>query len=197
MLGNLAYAHYQLGDWGKADQTCQLLFDRIKPLGLTIMRPFAYFMQGELQRRQGQWQASLAAYAIAEQEDTTIRQLARAVSIQAKMAQVWQQVGDLARALAQVQKVLPHLSQTVQNSWLEMTADYLICYRVLAAVQDPRATASLQQGYQHVHAQAQRITDEGLRHSYLTNVTANRALLELAAQVGLPESVAALLSASH
>ena len=187
VLGNLAYAHYQLGDWVKADQTCQVLLERIKPLGLTLMHPFVYFMQGELARRRGQWQAALAAYATARQEYITIEQLARAISTQAKMAQVWLQVGNLPQALAQVEEILPHLSQTGQNSWLETTADYWICYQVLAAVYDPRATAILQQGYQHVQAQANCITDEALRHTYLTHVTANRALVELAVQVSIHE----------
>ena len=185
VLGNLAYAHYQLGDLAKADHICQLLLERIKPLGLTLLHPFVYFMQGELGRRRGQWQAALVAYTTARQEYTIIEQMARAISTQAKMAQVWLQVGDLPKALAQVEEILPHLSQTGQNSWLETTADYWICYQVLAAAQDPRATAILQQGYQHVQAQANCITDEALRHTYLTNVTANRALVELAAQAGL------------
>lgn len=106
--------------------------------------------------------------------------MGRAVSIKAKIAQIWLQVGDLPKALAQIEKVLPHLSQTDQSMWLETTADYLICYQVLAAGHDSRAATLLQQGYQTIKAQAATITDESLRHSYLTNVPANRALLELA-----------------
>jgi len=184
VLGNLAYAHYQLEEWDSADQVCQALFDSIKPLGLTLLRPFAYFIQGELQRQQGQWQAALAAYTIAYQDYTAIEQVARAVSMQAKMAHVWQQAGDLAQAVLLVQAVLPSLSQTIQNSWLETTADYLICYQVLAAAHDPQATIILQQGYHYVQAQTQRITDEALRHSYLENVVANRTLLQLGAVLG-------------
>lgn len=185
VLGNLAYAHYQLGDLVKADQICQMLFDRIKPLGLTLMLPFVHFMQGELRRFQKQWQAALAAYAIAQQEYIAIKQMARAISTQAKMAQVWLQLGDLAKALAQVEEILPYLNQTVQNNWLETTADYWICYQVLAAATDPRARAILQQGYQHVQAQADQITDEALRYSYLNHVAANRALVKLATEAGI------------
>ena len=109
VLANLVYAYYQLGDLAQADHTCQILFERIKPLGLTLMHPFVYFMQGELWRRRGEWQAALAAYTTARQEYATIEQMTRSISTQAKMAQVWLQVGDLPKALAQVEEILPHL----------------------------------------------------------------------------------------
>ncbi|HRW06645.1 MAG TPA: BTAD domain-containing putative transcriptional regulator [Caldilineaceae bacterium] len=199
LLGNLAYAYLHLGEWVQADHVCQLLFNRIQPLGATRLQAFTYFLQGEVQRRQNQWQAALAAYESAQQGYTALQQIERAVSGKAKMAHVWQATGDLPKALAKIEEVLPHLTQPLQNSWWETSADYLICYQVLAAAHDPRATGVLQQGYQYVRAQAQRITDDALRHSYLTNVDANRTLVELAAQAGLSGSTARLPSsdASH
>lgn len=181
-LGIIAYACLHLGDWVQANRACQLLFDRIQPLVATPLQAFAYFIQGELQRSQKQWHVALAAYETAQQGFTALRQVERAVSSKAKMAQVWQATSELSKALTKIEEVLPHLNQPLQSSWLETSSDYLICYQVLATAADPRAATILQQGYQYVQTQAQRITDEALRHSYLTNVPANRALIELVAQ---------------
>lgn len=180
-LSHLLYADYYLGDWANVDHYCRLLLERIKSLGVTFTRPFAYWLQGELYRNQKQWQAALAAYELAYQDYTTMKQTARMVSTQAKMAQVWQQMGEVSNALALVEAILPQLLQPIQSSWPETTADYLICYQVLTAAHDPRAAVILHHGYHHIKTLAATITDAELRHSYLTKVPANRTLVELAA----------------
>lgn len=179
-LGHLTYAYLRQGDWARADQTCQKLFRCIAPLGTTILRPFAHFLRGELLRQRQEWQAALAAYTTAREEYRGVGQMARAFSAQAKAAQMWLEMGDLPKALAQIEAVLPHLNQELKNSWLETTADYLICHRILAAAGDPRASAVLEQGHQYIHKLASVITDPALRHSFLSSVEANRALGELA-----------------
>lgn len=184
-LSYLLYADYYLGDWANVEDNCRRLLERIQPLGLIFTRPFAYWMQGELHRNQRQWQAALAAYELAYQDYTTMKQTARMISTQAKIAQVWLQAGVVANALALAEAILPQLLQPIQSSWTETSSDYLICYQVLTAAQDPRAAAILQQGYHHIETLAATITDKALRHSYLTKVPANRTLVELAATVGL------------
>jgi len=184
-LGCLAHAHYRLDDLAKADYYCQAMFDRVNAHGLTLDRPFAYLLQGDLQCSQRLWQAALVAYAVALPEYRATEQMDQVISAQARIAQVWLQIGDLAKALVQVEEILPYLSQTLQSSWRETSVDFLTCYQVLAAAGDPRATAILQKGYQHINRQAANLTDAALCQSYLENVAENRALVELAVQAGM------------
>lgn len=54
---------------------------------------------------------------------------------------------------------------------------YLVCYKALQATNDPRAKHVLQQGYEMVQELATKISDEGLRRSFLENVPYNRDLI--------------------
>ncbi len=82
--------------------------------------------------------------------------------------------GDLTLALTRIEEILPHLEAAnplpgINDSFrVNMT-----CYRVLCAATDPRASAVLCTAYHLLHERAAKITDEGLRRSFLENVTAH------------------------
>jgi hypothetical protein len=61
---------------------------------------------------------------------------------------------------------------------------YLTCYRVLDALQDPRATAVLQTARDLLEAYANQIADASLHLSFLENVATHRELLHAAAADG-------------
>jgi hypothetical protein len=61
----------------------------------------------------------------------------------------------------------------------EPVLDYLTCYLVLQAAQDPRASSVLDQGYRLLQECAAHIEEEDQRRNFLHNVAANRDLLEV------------------
>ena len=54
----------------------------------------------------------------------------------------------------------------------------LTCFRVLQANEDPRTPEFLHNAYQQIQAQAEKVSDIGLRHSSLENVTSQRKFVK-------------------
>nr|PZN19169.1 MAG: hypothetical protein DIU80_21945 [Chloroflexota bacterium] len=54
---------------------------------------------------------------------------------------------------------------------------YLVCYRVLDALRDPRAAAVLEAGQRLLREYADNIASPALRQSFLENVATHRELL--------------------
>jgi tetratricopeptide (TPR) repeat protein len=92
--------------------------------------------------------------------------------------------GDIAHARTCVDELLPHLTaDTVQSRrTLQGARDpsqiFLTVYHVLQRLDDPRADSLLRQGYAHLQACADRISDAMLRRQFVENVPVHRALLE-------------------
>jgi tetratricopeptide (TPR) repeat protein len=78
-------------------------------------------------------------------------------------------------ALTQLTDALNHL---VQGGTFEGTESplriYFTCYQVLKANSDPRALDILASAFQRLQAQAERLTDDALRRSFLENVAIHR-----------------------
>ena len=56
-------------------------------------------------------------------------------------------------------------------------AAYLACFKVLEAVDDPRAQETLNTAHSLLQDQAAKIEDEALRRSFLENVAAHREIV--------------------
>ena len=80
--------------------------------------------------------------------------------------------------------MLPYLAEDIVQSRHTLqgardpTQIYLTAYRALQALDDPRADALLKQGYAHLQACADCISDAALRRQFLENVAPHRALAE-------------------
>lgn len=90
-----------------------------------------------------------------------------------------QQQFDQAQAL--IERILPELN----NISVDGVSIFVVCYQVLVLRHDPRAAAVLRQGYAFIQTQYATLQDDRLRHAFLTEVAANRTLLELAKQAGI------------
>jgi len=99
--------------------------------------------------------------------------------VRAALAFTYLQQGEFAQALTLVEEILQPLAHIVLDISSEPVRIFLICYRVLAANEDPRAADILQRGYQLVQTLLATIEDEELRHSFLNNVAANREVIAL------------------
>jgi hypothetical protein len=56
---------------------------------------------------------------------------------------------------------------------------YLICYRALKENDDPRAPQVLEQAYNMLMAQADKLENTAERHSLLSNVAVHREIISL------------------
>jgi tetratricopeptide (TPR) repeat protein len=124
---------------------------------------------------------ALAAY---QQALTLYDQLGRAhlaVEARAGLASLALAAGDLAAALRQVEAIWKALASHPHAGQDEPFSIYLVCYRVLEAVGDPRATTVVQTAQRLLREYADSIADAALRRSFLANVATHRALLEAAA----------------
>ena len=87
--------------------------------------------------------------------------------------------GDLPQARRHVAEILEHLETGTLDGTDEPCQVYLTCYRVLrAAREDSLAQAILSKAHSLLQEWAARISDEGLRRSFLENVAAHREIVE-------------------
>ena len=98
---------------------------------------------------------------------------------QAGLAWAAQARGETAQAQMHVEGILPHLheSEKIFSVVLGPYTVYLTCYRVLAAVGDPRAAGVLEQAHGLVQERAARIPDPEQRRSCTENLIEVRAIL--------------------
>jgi tetratricopeptide (TPR) repeat protein len=88
--------------------------------------------------------------------------------------------GDLAQAQACVDEILTILETggTVFSDFRPFRI-YLTCYQVLRASGDPRAAEILNTAHRLLLEQAARLSDEGMRRSFLENVAEKREIVKL------------------
>lgn len=86
--------------------------------------------------------------------------------------------GRPAEALAHAEEVLSYLdAHSAVDATGELFREYLTCYRVLRAVEGPRAGEVLSRAYGVLREWADRIEDPDLRRSFLENVAVNREIV--------------------
>jgi tetratricopeptide (TPR) repeat protein len=99
-----------------------------------------------------------------------------ATEAQAGLARVCLAGGDPVRATGHVEDILTYLESGTLEGTEHPLLVYLSCYRVLQAMDDPRARKVIDEAYQLLQDIATKITDEDLRHSFLQNVAAHREI---------------------
>lgn len=170
----------QQGDYEGAAATCRHTL--AQPYTQTTAQRVAGMALGDLHCAQGEWADAYAAYtqvlAISQGADDplSIRLLA-----QCGLAAVLLGQGQMAAARSSLEEILPLFDPAQFDTFFSAQRFLLPAYQILAATQDPRAQAILQQAWQTTMNVAQQFSNPDLRHSFLTNVTIHRRLQELLA----------------
>jgi len=130
--------------------------------------------------------AALAQWAAAEQPYVQARALAQQLANPALDAEACAGLalvalagGKPAHAFTQIEALLPRLQNNGAVGLHEPFFVYLATYRVLHAVEDPRAVAVLTAGYAELQRYATGIADPVLRQSFWEAVPIHRALQQL------------------
>ena len=117
-----------------------------------------------------------AAYQQAIDLYATMRHVDPATEARAGLTAFLLEQGDLAQARHHTEMMLQAIADHPQLGLDEPFFVYLVCYRVLEAHADPRAAAVLQNALCLLHAFADQISNDTVRHAFLNNVVVNRML---------------------
>jgi predicted ATPase len=99
----------------------------------------------------------------------------------AGMADLYLAAGELADALAEVERILPALPALPLSILADPFQVYLTCHRVLAAAGDARALDVAQAAQARLRSLADQITDPALRWRFLEQVPSHRSAMMLSA----------------
>lgn len=124
---------------------------------------------GSIHARLGQPELAARAFEQALAHADERGQGASVAMAHAGLAELARASGDLGAAMAQAELLWQIL--VIEKAQLdEPFGPYLACYRVLAAISDPRAAALLQQAWRTREQYLSRITDPALRTSFLKHI---------------------------
>ncbi len=124
-----------------------------------------------------------AAYRQALELRQALEQPNQALEPLAGLARVALIQGDQAQASRYATDLLHHLERGSVDGTDEPFRIYLTCYEVLQAQNDPQAAALLEQAYQLLREQAERLDDAAAQQAFLEQVPTHRALVAAWQQV--------------
>ena len=166
---------HHLGDHQSAKQYCQQALEKVQ--NQRQSQAFALMVLGHACRGLGQSAEAKAAYQESIEIRGEVGQTNLAIESRAGLVGVLLDEGDLDQAAAHIDEILKHLEDNTLEGTEEPSRINLTCYQVLQANRDPRALKVLREAYEQLQAQATKIEDEELRHSFLHNVAANRGIV--------------------
>ena len=132
-----------------------------------------------------QWDEARSLFARSLQHWQAMGQTASIAETRVGLAEAAWQQGQLAEACAIMEAVEPVLHRHDLSGAKEPQRVYLTCYRILQACASGRAEAMLRRAAGLLQEQAARITDAGLRRTFLEDVAAHRAIKAAAKTLGL------------
>ncbi|HOU15092.1 MAG TPA: tetratricopeptide repeat protein [Anaerolineae bacterium] len=181
---NLARLAYREGNYAVARTHSQQALALARGLNDANIQAFALLFLGHAALEMGDYAEAATAYTDALALRRALRQEHLIAEPLAGLAHVWRCQGELAQARTCLEELLSYLpedavqSRRILQGARDPTQIYLTAYRVLQALDDPRAGAVLLQGYAHLQACAARISDAALRRQFLEDVTPHRLLAE-------------------
>jgi PAS domain S-box-containing protein len=183
-LYNLGLLHHLVGDDQAARRFCQQALHIAEKVGERDVQGYALTGLGHVWMGLGDLEKASAAYSRAVALRREMDQLHLAMESLAGLAQVSLTSGLVDPAQSQVEEILSYLEGNSLDGTEEPARILLVCYSVLSANQDPRAEAVLNRAHRLIQRRASMISDEGMRRSFLGNVSAHREILRIVQEVG-------------
>jgi predicted ATPase/DNA-binding SARP family transcriptional activator len=176
-MGNLGLLFHYLGEDETALEHSQQALWIAQAAGERSMQGARWLELGHALLGQGRLEEAAQAYQNAVALRRELDQPNLATEPLAGLARVALAQGDLARAQAHVEEILGYLETGTLHGTINPFQIYLTCYRVLKANDDLRAQNLLVTAYDLLRERAAKITDEGMRRSFLENVAAHREIV--------------------
>ncbi|HQY93809.1 BTAD domain-containing putative transcriptional regulator [Caldilinea sp.] len=179
-LLNKSFAHRQLGELAEAliAVTDAVALVRIHGSPTTLADALAQLAatQMALAARTQEWTQAAANFHEAATRLRASNELIKACEAEIGLAELAYRRDALPDALSQITPIVPHLPTTNAEGWDEPIRAYVVCIRILQAVDEPAAEKLLAQALTLLNGLAQNITDESYRHTFLHAVPAHRSL---------------------
>jgi predicted ATPase/DNA-binding CsgD family transcriptional regulator/Tfp pilus assembly protein PilF len=183
-MSNISHCYFQQGNYAKAQSYAREFLGIAKSIGDRTALGYAWANLGDALSGQQEWSAAQDAYQRSIELRKSVGEAHYILDPLAGLARVALALEDLPLALEYIETVL------VVEDGLEKSRGSLdilfICYQVLRAHQDPRARNLLAQAHERLQAQAARIDDTELQHSYLENVPVHKEILAAVVQENAP-----------
>jgi DNA-binding SARP family transcriptional activator/Tfp pilus assembly protein PilF len=176
-LTDLGQMSHHAGDEKMAHEYSQQALQTARDLDNLPLQVYALTVLGHALAGLGQLAAAANAYREAIAVEGELDRLQPAVEALAGLASLSLAEQNLAQAGEPVSEILEYLEDHTLEGTDEPFLVYLTCYRVLHALQDPRASTLLDSAYHLLQKHAETIGDEALRRSFLENVPAHRDLI--------------------
>jgi tetratricopeptide (TPR) repeat protein len=173
---SLLHTHRQEYQQGlEAAQRALTIFNQLDD---RLGQAFSYTNLGRTFAGKGEWSKALYAYNEALRLRRELKQAHLAIEVLGGLAEVALAQQELTVALDHVDEILAYFDHNTPHG-LEMPGQlYRICYEVLAANHDSRATMLLATAREFLTARANAIKDETLRQDFLANISPHLFLLQ-------------------
>ncbi|MBN2549709.1 MAG: tetratricopeptide repeat protein [Anaerolineales bacterium] len=175
-LCDLSLTLHRLGEHQAALDAGQLSLEIASQRGLRPAQGNALVNIGHAQVGSGLLQEAENTYQQAVEIRQEMGERHLVMEAAAGLVQVSLLRGQNAQALEKCEQILNFLQDSTLEGVEEPFWIYLICIKALSENHDPRARELLAAAYRLLQAQAEKIGDEQLRHSFLHNVEANREI---------------------
>ncbi len=179
VLYHLGALFDQMGDAQIAYDYCQQALQIVEEGGFHWHRGNAFVYLGHALMGLQQFTKAQEAYQQALAAWQKVGYASAVVEARAGLAFALFQQHEITQAQAQVEQILQDIASIVLEATADMVNIFLVCYRVLAATDDPRAATILDRGYELIQIQSVTIDDADLHRSFLENVAANREIVAL------------------
>lgn len=184
-LSKLGLLFLALGNKTPARENLEHALRLAQRIGLQSIQALALNGLGRLYASEGDFAAAKEAYDRAVELRESTNELHQAIEPFAGLAQLALEQSNLDEASNQVERILQYLDVQAEASGKGIGKQgssvsglvYQVCYRVLAARSDPRTNEILQRAGAWLLAQAERISDESLRRSFLRRIPVHREIM--------------------
>ncbi|MGB0384856.1 MAG: tetratricopeptide repeat protein, partial [Ardenticatenaceae bacterium] len=178
VLANLAFIDHHLENDQRAIDYCQQVLKITQEIGNPYFYAGALTVLAHAQVALGELDQAIYAYQQALMWWQQMQNSHNAMDVLAGLGRISLLQGQLLPAQEYITQILSHLEEhSILESTFEPIRVYLTCYQVLQANQDARAKKTLQQAHDLLQKRAAKISDEAMRHLFLTNIAAHREIV--------------------
>ncbi|MCP4536401.1 MAG: tetratricopeptide repeat protein [Chloroflexi bacterium] len=178
VLGNLGLLSHNLADHESAEKYSRRALLIARELGIPEFHSVALINLGHTQVGLGQMAQAVESYqqALALRRDMGLSH--KAMESLAGIARVSLIQENLTQAQARVEEILGYVENHTLHGEEDFFQIYLTCYHVLHASNDRRAQDILTTAYVRLQEQADKITNDEMRRSFLENVAVHREIVD-------------------
>jgi len=179
VLINLASVYHYLEEHQNAQACSQEAFAVTQEIGNPYFQAGALTVLGHAQVGLGMMRQAAFTYQQAMLLWKQIGQMHHVLDPLAGLARISLKQGDLLQAQHYITEILDYLKENpMLDGTIEPLRVYLTCYQVLQANQDPQAKKILQSAYSVLQKRAAKISNEEMRHLFLTRVAAHQEIMQ-------------------